>query len=119
MSQAETPPYTRFADFYPFYLGEHSNPTCRALHYVGTSLAMGILLLALVTGNIIWILGSVVCGYAFAWVGHFFVEHNRPATFKYPFYSLMGDYVMLFEAVAGRLNHENFKPQAGQTASNG
>ena len=101
--------FTHFADFYPFYLGEHSQLACRKLHYVGTSLHLLILAAALFTGHYAWIIASVVCGYAFAWVGHYFIEHNRPATFKYPFFSLRGDYVMLFQAVTGRLDHAHFK----------
>lgn len=83
--------FETFADFYPFYLSEHANRTSRRLHFVGTSLALALLIVAVTTG--VWWLVAValVQGYAFAWVGHFFFEHNRPATFKYPLFSLMGD----------------------------
>lgn len=109
MTAKQETTYANFADFYPFYLGEHSNAICRGLHYVGTSLAMLILVLSLLTANYVGLLGAALCGYGFAWVGHFFLEHNRPATFKHPFYSLMGDYLMLFQALTGRLDHKHFK----------
>lgn len=92
-----------FAEFYPFYLNEHSNAVCRALHYVGTSLGFTIMVYAVVSGRYLLILAGLVAGYAFAWVGHFFFEHNRPATFRYPFWSFVGDWVMLKDFLTGRL----------------
>ncbi len=95
-----------FAQFWPYYLGEHSRPGTRALHLVGTTLAL-LLLLSAVTTARWWLLpGALVCGYAFAWVGHFFVEHNRPATFRYPLWSFAADFKMWFAAVTGRLPGE-------------
>lgn len=96
-------PYTRFADFYPFYLAEHSDPSCRRLHFVGTTLV--IFLLAFGIGGARWQLLWLVpvAGYGFAWVGHFFFEHNRPATFKHPLYSLLGDFVMYRDMLLGRV----------------
>jgi hypothetical protein len=95
--------FTRFADFYPFYLEEHSNRTCRRLHFVGTSLALVLIISAIVLANA-WLLpGALLVGYAFAWVGHFFFEKNRPATFKYPFYSFIGDWVMWKDMLTGRI----------------
>ena len=95
--------YSSFAEFYPFYLSEHRNPTCRRLHFVGTSLVIGCLIAAFVTGNSWWFAGAPLCGYGFAWVGHFFFEHNRPATFKHPLYSFAGDWVMYRDMLFGRL----------------
>lgn len=91
--------YARFRDFYPYYLSEHANAVSRRLHVVGTSLALGLLLTAAVTGNPWWLLVALLQGYAFAWVGHFFFEHNKPATFRYPLYSLAGDWRMWWEVV--------------------
>ncbi len=91
--------YARFRDFYPYYLSEHANAVSRRLHVVGTSLALGLLLTAGVTGNPWWLLVALLQGYAFAWVGHFFFEHNRPATFRHPLYSFMGDWRMWWEVV--------------------
>ena len=86
--------FRTFSDFYPFYLGEHTNPMCRRLHFIGTSLAAVLLAAALITRHWWLILLALVVGYAFAWVGHFFFEHNRPATFQYPLFSFMGDWRM-------------------------
>ena len=97
-----------FADFYPFYLNQHSNRVSRVLHYLGTTLSMLVLLFALYTQQWLFILLAFVLGYGFAWVGHFFFEKNKPATFTYPFYSLAADYVMLFQAFTGRLDHSHF-----------
>ena len=94
--------FASFAEFYPFYLAEHENRTSRRLHVVGTTLALLILLYALATQRWALILAAIVVGYAFAWIGHFFFEKNRPATFKHPLYSLMGDWRLWFETLTGR-----------------
>ena len=95
--------YRTFADFYVFYLGEHTNPTCRRLHFTGTSLAVVLVLCALLTQHWWLLLVALAEGYAFAWVGHYFFEHNRPATFKYPFFSFIGDWRMWWDLLTGRL----------------
>lgn len=95
--------YTSFAEFYPYYLQEHSNPICRRLHYVGSLLVLGILAYAMGTQQWLWLLAIPVAGYGCAWVGHFVFEKNRPATFQYPLYSFMGDWVMLKDAFTGRI----------------
>lgn len=95
--------YTSFAEFYPYYLQEHSNATCRRLHYVGSLLVLGVLAYALLTQQWLWLLAIPLVGYGFAWVGHFVFEKNRPATFQYPLYSLLGDWVMLKDAFTGRI----------------
>ncbi|MDP3816485.1 Mpo1-like protein [Pseudomonas sp.] len=95
--------YSSFAEFYPYYLQEHSNATCRRLHYVGSLLVLGILAYALLTQQWLWLLAMPLAGYGFAWVGHFVFEKNRPATFQYPLYSLLGDWVMLKDAFTGRI----------------
>jgi hypothetical protein len=95
--------YRHFAEFYPYYLTEHSNRTCRRLHFVGSTLSLVCLALLITTGNFWWLLAGVVIGYAFAWVGHFFFEKNRPATFKYPFFSLAGDWVMWKDMLTGKI----------------
>lgn len=96
--------YERFSDFYPYYLAEHSDPRCRALHYTGSVLVLLLLGYALVSRNFWWLLLMPVIGYGFAWVGHFFFERNKPATFDYPVYSLIGDWVMLKDFLTGRLH---------------
>lgn len=102
-NQTEEKRFNSFAEFYPFYLSEHSNPTCRALHYIGSMGVLCIITYAIVTGSYMVLLLTPVMGYGFAWVAHFFIEHNRPATFKYPIYSFIGDWVMLKDFFLGRL----------------
>ncbi len=100
--------YTTFKSFYPFYLSQHSNPISRKLHYLGTSLVIALLIAVVIMGQWQGLVVLPVLGYLFAWVGHFFFEKNRPATFTYPLYSLMADFRMLFEALIGRLDHSHF-----------
>jgi hypothetical protein len=95
--------FSSFRDFYRFYLSEHRNRTCRRLHFMGSICALGLLALALVMGNAWWLLAIPLVGYGFAWVGHFRYEHNRPATFTYPFYSFAGDWVMFWQILTGRI----------------
>lgn len=92
-----------FVEFYPLYLAEHRQPRNRRLHFIGSTLALVCLFFLLFTGDLWWLPAAVVCGYAFAWVGHFFVERNRPATFKRPLFSLMGDWVMWWQMLTRRL----------------
>lgn len=95
-----------FEEFWPFYLREHSRPATRALHLLGTSLSLAIVVAAIALRRPALIVAALVCGYAFAWVGHFFVEHNRPATFKYPLWSFRADFRMWWLAITGRLGRE-------------
>ena len=95
-----------FAEFWPFYLREHSRPLTRTLHLVGTSLSLVLLASAAAMRSGRFLILALVCGYAFAWVGHFFVEHNRPATFKYPLWSFAADWKMWALALTGRLKPE-------------
>lgn len=95
--------FAGFQDFYPYYLSEHRNRTCRRLHFVGTGLVILTALAALVLWNPWLLLLMPVFGYGFAWVGHYFFEHNRPATFTHPLYSLVGDFVMFRDILVGRI----------------
>ncbi len=95
--------FDSFKEFYPYYLAEHSNRTCRRLHFIGSTGVILLVLAALITFNLAFLLFVPVMGYGFAWVGHFFFEHNKPATFKYPLYSLRGDWVMYGDMMAGRI----------------
>ena len=103
LDQSAQKTFASFAEFYPFYLAEHSNDTSRRLHYLGSTLVLVILGYALFTQSWSWLLVLPLAGYGFAWVGHFFFEKNKPATFKYPLYSFMGDWVMLRDALTGRI----------------
>ncbi|MDH3646683.1 MAG: DUF962 domain-containing protein [Gammaproteobacteria bacterium] len=95
--------YRDFKSFYPFYLNEHSDRMCRRLHFIGTGLVIATFLVAIVGSNwrLLWLLP--LFGYGFAWAGHFLFEKNRPATFKYPVYSLIGDFVMFRDMLTGRI----------------
>ena len=84
-SKVGSTPIDRYAEFWPYYLREHSRPVTRGLHYIGTSLALACLVSFIASDLWILLVLALVSGYAFAWFGHFFVERNRPATFKYPF----------------------------------
>ncbi len=95
--------FTSFAEFYPFYLREHSNRSCRRLHFVGSTLSLVCLALLLATGSAWWLLAGLLAGYGFAWIGHFGFEKNRPASFKRPLYSFMGDWVMYKDLWTGRI----------------
>ena len=94
--------FPSFREFYAFYLSEHANRMSRRLHFFGTSIAC-VLMVAALTTPFHWLAGvGILQGYAFAWVGHFFFEHNRPATFKHPAFSLMGDWRLWWEMLTGR-----------------
>ena len=95
--------FSSFSSFYPYYLQEHQNRTCRRLHFVGTSLALLVIFFSAFTGWGWGLLLALLCGYAFAWLGHFFFEKNRPATFRHPFYSFAGDWVMWRDMLLGRI----------------
>jgi hypothetical protein len=94
--------FRTFADFYPFYLGEHTNATCRRLHFIGTTIAAMLIVVTLATQHWWLIAVALVEAYAFAWVGHFFFEHNRPATFKYPVFSFLGDWRLWWDVLLQR-----------------
>ncbi len=96
-------PYRSFAEFYPFYLSQHQDLSCRRLHFIGSFIVLLLFVAALVFANGWLLLFIPLVGYGFAWVGHFVFEHNRPATFQYPLYSLMGDWVMFAQIITGKL----------------
>jgi len=95
--------FASFAEFYPFYLSEHALRSTRRIHFVGSSLALLLVLASLVTGRIGLFVLAVIAGYGFAWVGHFFFEKNRPATFQYPLWSFMGDWKMFWQILTGKI----------------
>ena len=104
-------PYRTYDEFWPFYLREHSKPQTRAIHYIGSIASVAVLIWALVTQNWWWLLAVPVCGYAFAWFSHFFIEKNKPATFQAPVWSLISDYRMCGLFLTGHLDGELMKYQ--------
>lgn len=103
MNKPEEKEFKSFSAFYPFYLSQHQNKTCRRLHFIGSGLIIFMLTYMVITTawQLLWSLPLI--GYGFAWVGHFFFEKNKPATFTYPIYSLIGDWVMFKDILLGKL----------------
>ena len=95
--------FASFREFYPYYLGEHRNRLCRRLHFIGSTLVIAIVVAAAWTRQPLWLLLAPVAGYGFAWIGHYGFEKNRPATFRHPLYSLLGDWVMFADVLRGRV----------------
>ncbi|WNC73735.1 DUF962 domain-containing protein [Thalassotalea psychrophila] len=94
--------FKSFKEFYPFYLSQHNNTVCRNLHYIGSILVLVMLSYSLLSQQYILLWSLPLIGYSFAWIGHFFFEKNKPATFIYPWYSFVGDWVMLFDFLRGK-----------------
>ena len=97
--------FTSLKEFYPYYLTEHNKRSNRNLHYIGSLLAIGLLIYSVLYKPLYGFLIPIV-GYSFAWYGHFFIEKNKPATFQYPFYSLASDFIMLFDFLTFQLNRK-------------
>ena len=95
--------YSSLREFYPAYLDEHQNRLCRRLHFIGSGLVLLSILAALLLANPYFLLATPVIGYGFAWFGHFYYEKNRPATFKYPLYSFLCDWLMFRDILLGRI----------------
>jgi len=103
MSGKQQKLYKSFEEFYPFYLTEHSNPVNRSLHFGATTVVIVFALYIFLTQSWSKLIFLPLCGYGPAWVGHFFFEKNRPATFTYPRWSLFGDFVMWYQIVTGKI----------------
>lgn len=95
--------FKSFSEFYPYYLSEHGNPVNRRLHFFGSLLTIIVVLFVIFTQTWIALILVPMLGYGFAWIGHYFVERNKPTTFTYPLYSLMGDWVMFKDILTGEI----------------
>ncbi len=95
--------FKSFSEFYPYYLSEHGDPVNRRFHFFGSLLTIVVVLLVIFTQRWIALILVPILGYGFAWIGHYFIEKNKPATFTYPLYSLMGDWVMFKDILAGKI----------------
>jgi hypothetical protein len=95
-----------YAEFWDFYVAEHSQPLTRLFHFAGTTLGLVLLVWIIKSGNWLYFPLCLVTGYAFAWFSHFVIEKNKPATFKYPLWSFISDYKMVFYMLTGRMNAE-------------
>jgi hypothetical protein len=105
-----------FEEFWPFYLGEHSKPATRAFHFAGSTIALVIVASGLATGTLWWIPLATIPGYGLAWYSHFFIERNKPASFKYPLWSFIADWKMWALMLSGRIQSE-VERHAGARAS--
>ncbi len=113
MEMKEEKEFKTLKEFYPYYLTEHTNPTCRMLHFIGTGLVIISFvnfIISLIVGPVVWFYLWVIpiLGYGFAWVGHFFFEKNKPATFQYPGFSLASDFIMFWDLLRRK---ERFNPK--------
>jgi len=103
---SDAPRYQSFEDFWPFYVTEHRHPLNRALHFVGSTTAAAVALTGVVTLNPLLVAAAPVVGYGAAWIGHFFVEKNKPASFKYPLWSFRADWVMWSKIIRRQMGAE-------------
>ncbi len=100
-------PIKTYKEFYPFYLSEHNNAYNRFFHFIGTTLVIIIIIMAIWQKKPKFLWYVPVIGYGFAWIGHFFFEKNKPATFKYPLWSLKSDFKMYFEILTGKIGFKS------------
>ncbi len=104
MTNASPARITNYDAFFDFYLMEHRSPHSRALHFFGTGVGSLVAIAAVATGHYAFIPLALLLGYGPAWIGHFFFERNKPATFQYPWWSFISDYRMLGLWLTGRLD---------------
>ena len=95
-----------YGEFWDFYVLEHSKPATRALHFVGTSIGSTLLVWFVISGRWYFFPLFFVVGYAFAWFAHFVIEKNKPASFRYPFWSFVSDFKMMWYMITGRMDGE-------------
>jgi hypothetical protein len=95
-----------YDEFWLFYVREHAQPLNRQLHFIGSSLGLVCLATLFYTGNLLFLPLGLLLGYGFAWIGHFFVERNKPASFSYPLWSFRSDWKMWALMLTGRMDSE-------------
>lgn len=100
-----SPRLATYEEFWPFYVSQHRHAVNRGLHFVGTTLVI-LCLVPTVLISPLWLTAAPFAGYGFAWIGHFFFEKNKPATFSYPLWSLRGDFRMYRLMLLGKLTPE-------------
>jgi hypothetical protein len=98
--------FESFSQFWPHYVRQHQSAGCRALHFVGSTLAFGCIVAAIALGNAMWLLAAPAFGYGISWIGHFVVERNRPAAFRHPVWSFLADLKMWGLMLTGRMKRE-------------
>ena len=101
--------FKTFKEFYPYYLSQHSDVTCRVLHFIGTGIAIVLIFTAFITSHLILLVFAPLTGYGLGWIGHFVFEKNKPATFAYPLYSFVSDFKMFFELLTCKLSFNSSK----------
>jgi len=104
MPSKEKTQFKSYEEFFVYYMKEHQHPGCRALHYLGTVLGTTLVLMSIFTGNYWFILAAILSGYGCAWIGHFGIEKNIPATFGYPGWSFISDYRMCYLFLTGKID---------------
>ncbi len=98
--------FQSFSEFWPYYVSEHGKPGTRLLHLIGTTVSIALLVFFIASGRW-WLFPlALVPGYGAAWLGHFLIEKNKPATFEYPLWSFIGDYKMIGLMLLGRMAAE-------------
>jgi hypothetical protein len=110
--------FSSFEEFWPHYLDAHSDPRTRMMHVGGTAVGLGCGALFLSTRKPLWAIAGLISAYGAAWVAHAIFEHNRPATFSHPLWSLRGDFRMLRLALTGRLDQETAAQRHALLAKN-
>ncbi len=110
------PDFRSFEEFWPFYVREHAKKLNRTLHFVGSTAGLGLAVASLLTRRRALLLAAPIVGYGFAWFGHFFVEKNKPASFKHPAWSFQGDWLMWWKILNGTMDAEVERAMASDEA---
>jgi hypothetical protein len=105
-----------YTEFWDFYASEHSLPLTRLFHFIGTTLGIALLIFFVARGQWYFFPVFFIVAYAFAWYSHFFIEKNKPASFRYPFWSLISDFKMIWYMVTGRMAAEVARVTKGDAA---